>query len=125
MTKSRRHLGLATALALIVLAQAPASAAFVFTTLNDPLGVNGTFADGISPNGQQIGGFFNDAGNKLHGFSLVGGVYTTIDNPLGINGTVAQGVNNAGQTVGYYVDAANASHGFSLTTVGGVFTTLN
>ena len=82
-----------------------------YTTISDPLGVNGTVAEGINDNGVIVG-FFTDASNKQHGFIDNNGVFTTIDNPLGVNGTSLNGINNAGEVVGNYVDANNVTHGF-------------
>ena len=83
----------------------------VYTTLTDPLAVNGTFAQGINDAGQVVG-WYVDGSNKAHGFIETNGVYTTVDDPLGVNGSAVQGINNSGQIVGYYLDGANAAHGF-------------
>jgi probable HAF family extracellular repeat protein len=85
----------------------------VYTTINDPLGTNGTFAFGIN-NKSQIVGEYIDSSGIPHGFLYSGGVYTTINDPLGTNGTVAQGINDKGQIVGYYLDSRGI-HGFLAT----------
>ena len=82
-----------------------------YTTFDDPLGVNGTVAQGINDNGLIVG-FYADANNKHHGFIDNGGVFTTVDDPLGVNGTVLSGINDAGAAVGYYIDVNNVTHGF-------------
>jgi VCBS repeat-containing protein len=82
-----------------------------YTTIADPLGVNGTFAQGINDSGAIVG-WFIDANNKQHGFIDNGGVFTTVDDPLGANGTVLNGINDAGAMVGYYIDANHVTHGF-------------
>jgi probable HAF family extracellular repeat protein len=82
-----------------------------YTTIDDPLGANGTFAYGISDAGQIVGTYV-DSSNKTHGFLYSGGTYTTIDDPLGANGTTAFGINDAGQIVGQYIDGGGFEHGF-------------
>ena len=82
-----------------------------FTTIADPLGANGTFAQGINDAGEVVG-YYVDANNQKHGFIDNGGVFTTVDDALGVHGTVLNGINNAGAVVGYYVDANNVTHGF-------------
>jgi hypothetical protein len=82
-----------------------------FTTIADPLGVDGTVAQGINDSGQIVG-YYYDANHLLHGFIDNGGVFTTVDDPLGVNGTSLNGINDAGQVVGTYIDASNVSHGF-------------
>jgi probable HAF family extracellular repeat protein len=79
-----------------------------YTTLDDPLGVNGTVATGINDKGQIVG-YYSDNLNDRHGFLYSGGSYTTLDD-LGVNGTVATGINDKGDIVGYYQDGH--SHGF-------------
>jgi uncharacterized membrane protein len=50
----------------------------------------------------------------VHGFVLSKGVVTQLDVPVaGILSTDPQGLNDGGTVVGYYVDASNASHGFT------------
>jgi probable HAF family extracellular repeat protein len=81
-----------------------------YATLNDPLGVDGTFATGINDKGQIVGYYFDNRHNE-HGFLYSGGVYTTIDDPLG-SGTYATGINDEGQIVGYYIVGNGVEHGF-------------
>ena len=83
----------------------------IYTTIDAPLGVNGTIAADINDSGQIVG-WYTDAGNKAHGFVDIAGVFTTIDDPLGVNGTYVRGINDMGQIVGWYTDAGNVNHGF-------------
>src|SRR5438876_796008 len=80
-------LGVAT---LFLASQQLARADFTFTTLNDPLGVNGTYAYGIS--GSVIVGGYYDSGFHIHGFSYDGATYTTIDDPLATRSNTARGI---------------------------------
>ena len=73
-----------------------------YTTLDDPLGVNGTFAYGISDSGEIVG-FYYDAADTAHGFAYNGSTYVTLDGSLsGSKDIIAGGVNAAGQIVGFY-----------------------
>jgi probable HAF family extracellular repeat protein len=97
-----------------------------FQTIDDPLGVNGTGAEGINDRGQIVGVYF-DANNVQHGFLLSGGQYTTLDDPNAgtgmFQGTFAHGISARGQIVGVYADSNNVFHGFLLS--GGQYTTLD
>jgi hypothetical protein len=86
----------------------------VYTTIDDPNGVNGTWAQGINDHGQIVG-YYKDGNNVQHGFIDSGGIFTTIDDPLGVHGTAVTGINNSDQVVGYYTDANNVQHGFEAT----------
>ena len=55
---------------------------FTYTTLDDPLAINRTFATGVNASGQAVGSY-NDAGGNGHGFLYSGGTYTTFDDPDG------------------------------------------
>ena len=92
-------------LVAICLRACPAVAdTFSFTTLDDPLGVNGTAATGIS--GNNIVGYYLDASNTRHEFLYNGSTYTTI-NTLG---TIA-GI-DGNNVVGTYQAASNVQNGF-------------
>jgi probable HAF family extracellular repeat protein len=93
-----------------------------FTTLDDPLGTNGTVVSGIVNTGDFVGSYI-DSNSMVHGFftgRVVGSneiVPITLDNPLGTNGTTLFGVStgtivSAGGIVGDYTDSSNTSHGF-------------
>jgi probable HAF family extracellular repeat protein len=82
-----------------------------YTTLDGPLGVQGTFAEGINDLGQIVG-YYADGNGLDHGFLYSGGTYSTIDDPNGAKGTIAYGINDHGAIVGTYVDAGGVSHGF-------------
>ena len=84
---------------------------YTFTTLDDPLGTNGTEARGINDAGQVVGAY-QDAAGKLHGFLYRAGGFTTIDVP-GASSTTVTGVGDRGQIVGWYVNAAG-EHGFEV-----------
>src|SRR2546423_15568365 len=71
-----------------------------YTTLDDPLATNGTFAWGINASGQIVGSY-GDASIFYHGFLYSGGSYTTLDGPLS-TGAGAYGINEMGQVVGGY-----------------------
>ena len=93
-----------------------------YTTVDDPLGTEGTIAYGINDNGKIVGAYTDNAGLD-HGFLLSHGQYTTLDDPLGTEGTVAEGINARGEIVGYYTDGSGINHGFLLNK--GQFTTLD
>lgn len=60
--------------------------------LDDPLGTLGTLPQGIS--GNNIVGYYIDAGGKAHGFLYNGSTYTTINYPVPSPlGTVVEGIN--------------------------------
>ena len=96
---------------------------YTFTTLDDPLANDGTFAEGIN-DADQIVGYYSQstgAGTNNYGF-VYSGSYTTIDVPLS-NGTFTGGINDQGQIVGYYRDAHSNFHGFLYS--GGSYTTID
>jgi probable HAF family extracellular repeat protein len=95
---------------------------YTFTTLDDPLGTDGTEARGINDAGQVVG-IFTDASTRASGFLYSNGTYTTLLDPLGTGGTFARGISNAGETVGVYSDANHHVHGFFYS--GGTFSTLD
>src|SRR5437016_3376589 len=53
-----------------------------YTTLDDPLGTNGTQLLGINNLGQIVGSYI-DASGHSHGFLYSGGGFTTLDDPSG------------------------------------------
>ena len=85
-----------------------------YTTIDHPLGVNGTVAQGINDAGD-VAGIYFDASDKDHGFIKTSVGYTTVDFP-GATFSGLVGINNAGQVVGYYQDATGL-HGFLATPV--------
>jgi len=93
-----------------------------YTLLNDPFGVNGTFARGVNNTGQCVG-YYVDSNHTAHGFLYRGGTYITIDDPSGTNGTFAYGINDLGQIVGTYIDSSNKPHGFLYS--GGTYITID
>ena len=81
------------------------------TQINDPrAAAYGTAADGISPDGSVIVGFYLDKAGVMHGFLLRDGAFTTYDVP-GAHGTVV-GFDNHGEFGGTYVAADGLSRGF-------------
>jgi probable HAF family extracellular repeat protein len=99
-----------------------------YTTLDDPMASQSTFASGINDAGQIVGQYSDATGN--HGFLYSNGAYTTLNDPLAKNtilfnnnGTLAEGINDAGQIVGIYFDATVSAHGFFF--VNGFYATLD
>ena len=76
----------------------------IFSAIDDPLTVSGTYGYGINDAGQIVG-FYGD-GTGIHGFLYSGGIFTTIDDPLLPYGTFAGGINDAGQIAGFYRTSA-------------------
>ncbi len=108
-------------LALLMMALAatahPVQAGYVFTNVEDPGNVNGTFATGINDTGQ-VTGYYVDSSGFTHGFVMSpGGVFTNVEDPGNVNGTFATGINDTGQVTGYYVDSSGFTHGFVATSV--------
>lgn len=111
--------------------QTQASAGDTFIEINDPLGVRGTRAWGIDPEGDIVGSY-DDINKVRHGFSWSDGKFTTIDapraghgppGPLGPEGTTLYDINALGDIVGRYVDGNHSAHGFILDR--GVFSILD
>ena len=96
-----------------------------FTTLNDPLGVDGTIALGVNDSGSVVG-VYVDGNDHVNSFlcttaalgaagiegTLDSPAYITLSDPLGTGGTFASGINNAGVIVGSYNDSTGNTHGF-------------
>jgi hypothetical protein len=81
------------------------------TQINDPqAAAGGTAADGISPDGSVITGFYAGKTGAVHGFLLRHGAFTTYDVP-GAAGTVV-GFDNHGEFGGTYFAADGLSRGF-------------
>ena len=89
-----------------------------YTTLNDPLGVGGTDAYGIS--GNNIVGTYYYSGDMMSGFLYNGSTWTTLDDPLGVQ-TIASGI-DGNNIVGFYIDSST-HHGFLYN--GSTWTTLD
>ena len=81
-----------------------------FTTLDDPLGLYGTQALGVSSN-YIVGCYYDSQG--AHGFYYDGSTYTTLDDPNGFGSTYAFGV-SGNTVVGQYQDGSGW-HGFVAT----------
>src|SRR6266568_3755530 len=94
---------------------------FKFSTIDDSLGIDGTFLTGINNSGQIVGDFF-DSNSFERGFLYGGGSYTTLVDPSAPFGTIASGINGTGQIVGYYSDFSGL-HGFLY--AAGNYTTLD
>ena len=119
LTKVRCALGITFAVAILLGPGAtPASAAFVFTTIDAPLaGAGGTTPNDVE--GNRIVGSFLDAAGVRHGFLYDGSTWTTLDHPnaavprgteaYGISGGTICGtfVDSTGQTFGFLYDGAN------------------
>lgn len=97
-------------------------AACTFTTIDDPSGVEGTYAFGISEG--VVVGHYLDNHAIAHGYiyNISSSTWTTLDDPLGVNGTYPQGISGL-TVVGYYLDSSNLPHGFVYQ--GSSYTSLN
>ena len=95
-TTNRLKLHLLAAVALFFTQHALAGAPR-FTTIDYP-GAQYTFALGINPGGDIVGGYIDNADNE-HGFLLHSGTYTTFDFP-GAAWTEAEGISPNGDIVG-------------------------
>jgi len=107
-------------------------------TVAEPAGLVGSFATGIAPNGDVVGGFCPaldgcSNGNAVHGylFSAISNSAVQIDVP-GALATLVGGINTSEQIVGMScntetcaLDYASESHGFQLDHPGGTFTTID
>jgi hypothetical protein len=94
---------------------------YIFTTLDDPLGTNGTFAFGISRN--NVTGFYI-GGSGAQGFLYNGSTYTTLNDPLGFS-TAALGISGNTIVGSYSTHDASADHGFIYDIPTQTYTTLD
>jgi uncharacterized membrane protein len=80
-------------------------------------GASSTGANGINPEGDIVGSYYNGTSPGSDGFLLSKGALTTIDVP-GAFTTVANGINSKGDIVGYYgveyYGSTTGTHGFLL-----------
>ena len=90
-------------------------------TIFDPPGAISSAASTVSPTGEVVGAYTDNAGNG-HGYLFNQGKFTTIDFP-GATFTFIGGGNPEGDVVGLYIDAAGASHAYMLHN--GVFTSFD
>jgi len=88
-----------------------------YSTLDDPLGTNGTYVAGFYA-GKFVGGYYDTAD---HGYLYDGSTFTTIDDPLGVGTNPSAVFGNT--VVGYYRDSSNHDHGFVFN--GSSFTTVD
>ncbi|HEY7243386.1 MAG TPA: Ig-like domain-containing protein [Xanthobacteraceae bacterium] len=81
---------------------------YAFTILNDPLGADGTFPQGINNDGQIVG-YYIDGSGVSHGYLYGGGSFLTIDAPssTGPGGTNLNGINRQNQIAGWYSDGTS------------------
>lgn len=106
-------------------------------TVAEPMGIISSFASGIAPNDDVVGGFCPAnwgcaSGDALHGylFKAVSNSAVQIDVP-GAIATLVAGINKSEQMVGMWcnttcsVSYMGESHGFQLDHPGGSFTTLD
>jgi probable HAF family extracellular repeat protein len=97
---------------------------YTFTTIDDPLARQETYAYAINAGGQIVG-YYRDTSLATHGFLYNGATYTALDDPLAVaqaGDTLAYGINAQGQIVGQYADLHD-THGFLYS--GGTYTTLD
>ena len=109
-------------LSLTIIPNSAVAQTYTFTTIDDPLGVNGTVAHGIS--GNDIVGTYWDASNTYHGFLYDGSTWTTIDAPTAALGTSVGGI-DGNNVVGYYQDTSSIAHGFLYNRATAAYTTLD
>jgi probable HAF family extracellular repeat protein len=104
------------------------SLAYTYTTVDDPLGPNGTYVTAINDSGQ-IAGYYYDIGRRAvdgtsHGFLYSGGSFTDINDPFAVgDGTFVTAINASGQVAGDYSDSNGVYHGFVYS--GGTFTDIS
>ena len=82
---------------------------YVFETIEVP-GVDFLELTSTNDLGHYAGNTRSPDGEKIVGFTLVGGVFSTYDVPGSLK-TVFYGLNNAGQAVGFYRDSDEVDHG--------------
>lgn len=95
---------------VVALLPLPAAGQVRFTTIDFP-GASATYALGINPEGDIVGGFEDDSG--YHAFILRNGSFTSFDYP-GATWTEARGISPQGDVVGMYGLDDNTVHGFLL-----------
>jgi probable HAF family extracellular repeat protein len=79
-----------------------------YTTIDDPLGIGGSYAAGINDAGQIAGGF------NGHGFLYSNGTFRTLDDPSAST-TSPTAINASGQIVGVSLDIlGSGSTAFSI-----------
>ena len=109
-----RKFPVVTALCLLALTSVATAGPAHFTTINYP-GAVSTFAYGINPAGDIVGGYV-DSSKHEHGFVLSAGSFTSFDWP-GSTWTEGWGINPQGDIVGQYgrfENGFNTVHGFLL-----------
>ena len=99
-----------------------------YTTLSDPLGVNGTIVSAINDAGVIVGTYY-DSNFFAHGF-YYDGAFHTIDDPQtvfsqGGTGENVMGINNHGQIVGWFTDKTGFASVKSFIYENGTFVTLD
>ena len=117
--------GLAMAVVMLAAGSAvQAQTQYQFTTLDDPLGTEGTILNGTS--GNIIVGQYTDSLGVHHGFLSSGSTFKTLDDPLAGNGanqgTIVTGI-DGGNVVGTYTNGQNVLNGFEYN--GSQYVTLN
>ncbi len=93
-----------------------------YTTVDDPLGVNGTATIAFGISGNNIVGSYTASSGNTYGFLYNGSTYTTLNDPLGVYGTYAYGI-DGNNIVGTYTDGSYNNNGFLYN--GSTYTTLN
>lgn len=88
----------------------------VYTLLDDPLGVNGSFATGLNNAGDVVG-YYIDVDGITHGFVDFGGasggtIFMTIDAPGAASLTTTMGINDKFQVVGRAINADGVITGY-------------
>ena len=115
--------------ALLVLVVVPSVAQIGLTYTQIPdLCCSGNRANGISPNGDIVGHYFDAAGVR-HGYFFASGSAAPV--PIDFStapfdtsgGTSARGINARGEIVGDYIDNVGIDHGYTLSNA--VFTSID
>jgi uncharacterized membrane protein len=110
---------------VLLLAPPRASGGYVFTTIDAPGAVGGTFASGVNASGL-VTGYYVDAGGAYHGFVWQNGVATSVDytGVSGVTSTFLFQDNSSGQVAGYYTGSDGNSHSLIYNSASGTWTTV-
>jgi hypothetical protein len=105
-----RSLAALTAVLIALSASHQASAAYDFTGVADPNGLQGTSANGIDNAGVIVGSYTDSSGT--HGFVDAANVFTNFD-AGNETYTVAGGISSNGTVAGYATNSSGATDGFT------------
>ena len=113
------------AVALLLAPPRAEAGGYIFTTINAPGAVGGTFAAGVNASGL-VTGYYADAAGAYHGFVWQNGTLTPIDytGVAGVAETFLFQDNSSGQVAGYYTGSDGNSHSLIYNTASGTWTTV-